>query len=88
MFLFPVFTEVPELRDAAQVETLQDQAQLMLRDYILQQYPSNKFRFGKLLLMLPALKTVNPRTIEDVFFRRTIGSVPVERLLCDMFKSS
>lgn len=85
---FIYISEVQELRDSAQVETLQDQAQLMLRDYILQQYPTNKFRFGKLLLILPALKTIRPRTIEDVFFRRTIGSVPVERLLCDMFKSS
>ena len=81
-------TEIRGLRDSGQVETLQDQAQLMLNEYILTQYPSNKTRFGKVLLLLPALRTVSPRTIEDTFFRRTIGSIPIERLLCDMFKSS
>ncbi len=80
--------EVRGLRDSSQVETLQDQAQLMLSEYALTQYPANKVRFGKVLLLLPALRTVTSRTIEDVFFRRTIGSIPIERLLCDMFKSS
>ncbi|XP_060074736.1 nuclear receptor subfamily 2 group E member 1-like [Ylistrum balloti] len=76
------------LRDYIHVETLQDQAQLMLHEYTVTHQPNNKVRFGKLLLMLPALRTVNSRALEDIFFRRTIGNVPIERLLCDMFKSS
>ncbi|XP_069119677.1 photoreceptor-specific nuclear receptor-like isoform X1 [Argopecten irradians] len=76
------------LRDYMHVDTLQDQAQLMLHEYTATHQPNNKVRFGKLLLMLPALRTVNARALEDVFFRRTIGNVPIERLLCDMFKSS
>ena len=87
-YRYNFFAEVRGLRDAGQVETLQDQAQLMLSEYTLTQYPTNKVRFGKILLLLPALRTVSPRTIEDAFFRRTIGSIPIERLLCDMFKSS
>ena len=83
-----VFAEVSELRDSTQVEDLQDQAQIMLRDHIMQQYPTNKYRFGKLLLLLPVLKTVSPRVIENVFFRASIGTnVTVERLICDMFKN-
>lgn len=87
LYLF-LFVEVRGLRDSSQVEALQDQAQLMLSEYTLTQYPNNKVRFGKILLLMPALRTVNARTIEDAFFRRTIGSIPIERLLCDMFKSS
>ena len=82
------FSEVKGLRDYHQVEILQDQAQMMLNDYIYANFPTSKVRFGKLLLLLPTLRTVSPRTIEEVFFRRTIGSIPIERLLCDMFKSS
>ncbi|XP_013412830.1 nuclear receptor subfamily 2 group E member 1 isoform X2 [Lingula anatina] len=81
-------SEVRGLRDSLQVEALQDQAQLMLQDYCLTQQPGSKVRFGKVLLLMPAVRTVSPRTIEDLFFRRTIGSIPIERLLCDMFKSS
>ncbi|KAJ8300714.1 hypothetical protein KUTeg_022233 [Tegillarca granosa] len=81
-------SEIRGLRDAAQVEILQDQSQLMLHEYTLTQQPANKVRFGKLLLLLPCMRNVSPRAIEEIFFRRTIGNIPIERLLCDMFKSS
>ncbi|XP_014670533.1 PREDICTED: nuclear receptor subfamily 2 group E member 1-like [Priapulus caudatus] len=80
-------SEIRGLRDSVQAELLQDQAQLMLSEYTYTQHPPSKVRFGRLLLLLPHVKSVSPRTIEELFFRRTIGSVPIERLLCDMFKS-
>ncbi|XP_060607788.1 photoreceptor-specific nuclear receptor-like [Ruditapes philippinarum] len=81
-------SEIKGLRDYLQVELLQDQAQIMLTEYCFSNHPANKLRFGKLLLQLSSLKAVGPRSIEEVFFRRTIGNIPIERLLCDMFKSS
>uniref|UniRef100_A0A670ZBD7 Nuclear receptor subfamily 2 group E member 3 n=1 Tax=Pseudonaja textilis TaxID=8673 RepID=A0A670ZBD7_PSETE len=44
-------------------------------------------RFGKLLLLLPSLKFISSERIELLFFRRTIGNTPMEKLLCDMFKN-
>ncbi|XP_077977203.1 nuclear receptor subfamily 2 group E member 1-like [Glandiceps talaboti] len=81
-------SETHGLRDPHQVETLQDQAQVMLGDYLRTQYPRQAVRFGKLLLMLPAIRCISARTLETLFFRDTIGSIPIERLLCDMFQSS
>ncbi|CAI9717406.1 photoreceptor-specific nuclear receptor-like isoform X1 [Octopus vulgaris] len=75
------------LKDPHQVENLQDQAQVMLGQHIHTQHPTQPIRFGRLLLMLPALRYVSPDRIEKVFFRRTIGNTPMNRLLCDMFKS-
>lgn len=75
------------LKDPHQVENLQDQAQVMLGQHIHTQHPTQPIRFGRLLLMLPALRYVPPDRIEKVFFRRTIGNTPMNRLLCDMFKS-
>lgn len=51
-------------------------------------YPTQPCRFGKLLLLLPALRSISPSTIEEVFFKKTIGNVPITRLLSDMYKSS
>lgn len=51
-------------------------------------YPTQPCRFGKLLLLLPSLRSVTPSTIEEVFFKKTIGNVPITRLLSDMYKSS
>jgi hypothetical protein len=44
-------------------------------------------RFGKLLLLLPSLRSMSPERIELLFFRKTIGNAPMEKLLCDMFKN-
>ncbi|XP_045197632.2 nuclear receptor subfamily 2 group E member 1-like [Mercenaria mercenaria] len=81
-------SDVKTLRDFHTVASLQDQAQMTLSKYIQTSYPTQPFRFGKLLLLLPTLKTVSGSTIEELFFRKTIGSIPIERLLIDMFKSN
>ncbi|XP_072046074.1 nuclear receptor subfamily 2 group E member 1-like [Amphiura filiformis] len=76
------------LRESQKVEILQDESQLLMCDYTLSKLPLNRTRFGKLLLLLSAVSRIDSRAIEELFFRRTIGAVPVERLLCDMFKSA
>ena len=81
-------SELKSIGDLHTVAGLQDQAQLSLNKYVQTAYPTQPFRFGKLLLMLPQLKQVPGKTIEELFFRKTIGNIPIERLLTDMFKSS
>uniref|UniRef100_T1IVP1 Uncharacterized protein n=1 Tax=Strigamia maritima TaxID=126957 RepID=T1IVP1_STRMM len=80
--------ETRGLRDPVQVEILQDHTHLMLHDFVTSKEPACKMRFGKLLLLLPSVHGIRASAIEDIFFRKTIGSIPIERLLCDMFKSS
>ncbi|XP_025098972.1 nuclear receptor subfamily 2 group E member 1-like isoform X2 [Pomacea canaliculata] len=80
--------EMRTLREFHSVATLQDQAQLTLSQYIRSAYPTQPFRFGKLLLLLPTLSAISGGTIEELFFRKTIGNIPIERLLVDMYKSS
>ena len=75
------------LREFHSVAALQDQAQVCLSKYIESTYRNQSFRFGKMLLLLPSLKQIQGRTIEEVFFRKTIGAISIERLLVDMFKS-
>ena len=75
------------LREFHSVAALQDQAQVCLSKYIESTYRNQSFRFGKILLLLPSLRHVRGKTIEEVFFRKTIGAISIERLLVDMFKS-
>ncbi len=75
-----------ELRDQAAVNALQDQAQLTLSQYVARAYPAQPQRFGKLLLLLPSLRAVSGRTVHSVFFR-CIGAIPLEKIICDMFKA-
>ncbi|XP_041034462.1 photoreceptor-specific nuclear receptor [Cetorhinus maximus] len=79
--------ETRGLKDPEQVENLQDQSQVMLGQHSRTHYPIQPVRFGKLLLLLPSLRFVSSEQIELLFFHRTIGNTPMEKLLCDMFKS-
>ena len=75
-----------ELRDQAAVTALQDQEQLTLSQYVSKAFPLQPSRFGKLLLLLPSLRSVSAATIHSVFFR-CIGAIPLEKIICDMFKA-
>ncbi|KAG8256963.1 hypothetical protein J6590_059195 [Homalodisca vitripennis] len=81
-------TQGGTLCDVTSVASFQDQTQLTLNHYVSSRYPSQPYRFGKLLLLLPSLKAVSTSTIEELFFRRTIGDIPIVRLLCDMYKTT
>ncbi len=79
--------ESKELRDNAAINSLQDQAQLTLSKYISSAYPNQPSRFGKLLLLLPSLKGISGKAIESIFFKKTIGEIPIEKIICDMYKA-
>ncbi|XP_003477622.3 photoreceptor-specific nuclear receptor isoform X2 [Cavia porcellus] len=79
--------ETPGLKDPEHVEALQDQSQMMLSQHTKAHHPSQPMRFGKLLLLLPSLRFLTSERIEHVFFCKTIGNTPMEKLLCDMFKN-
>lgn len=49
-------------------------------------YPRQPTRFGRLLLLLPSLRAIRSTTIEYLFFKETIGNVPISRLLGDMYQ--
>ncbi|XP_002740657.1 nuclear receptor subfamily 2 group F member 1-B-like [Saccoglossus kowalevskii] len=68
------------LGNTQQVEFLQDQAQLILAQYVNSKTPQNPARFGKLLLTLASLRTYKSEIIEELFFRKTIGKVPIEAI--------
>ncbi|RWS02605.1 photoreceptor-specific nuclear receptor-like protein [Dinothrombium tinctorium] len=78
--------EARGLKDVNRIESMQDQAQLMLLQHVKTHNPTNPTRFGRLLLLLVSLRFVPSEKIGDIYFHRTIGNTPMEKLLCDMFK--
>ena len=47
-----------------------------------------KMRFGRLLLLLPVICVISARSIETLFFKRTVGNISVERVIGDLFQNS
>ncbi|CAG7730288.1 unnamed protein product, partial [Allacma fusca] len=78
--------ETPGLMDIQPVEMLQDQAQCILNDYIRGRYSRQPTRFGRMLLLVPSLRAVRQNTVENLFFKDTIGEIPMQRLLIDMYQ--
>ncbi|RNA03598.1 Nuclear receptor subfamily 2 group E member, partial [Brachionus plicatilis] len=79
--------KLSQLKDLSQIQTIQEQTQMTLSKYESQVYPTEPFRFGKLLILLPMLKSVSAQTIEQVFFKKTIGEISIDRVILDMYKS-
>lgn len=75
------------LTDTAKIAAIQDDTQLSLNKHIQALHPGQPLRFGKLLLLLPTLRNVSADTIEELFFRKTIGNIPIAKIICDMYKS-
>ncbi|XP_072395297.1 protein dissatisfaction [Diabrotica undecimpunctata] len=77
--------ETAGLCDVQPVEMLQDQAQCILGDYVRTRYPRQPTRFGRLLLLVPSLRAIRSITVELLFFKETIGEIPITQLLGDMY---
>ncbi len=77
----------PQLHDLHSIAYLQEQAQILLNTYINKQYQSQPHRFGKLLHLLAGLRSISSLTIEELFFRKTIGDkTHMEQLVKDMYQ--
>lgn len=44
----------------------------------------HKARFGKLLLSLLSVSSPSKQSLEELFFRKAVGNVPIEQLLADI----
>ncbi|XP_022098756.1 photoreceptor-specific nuclear receptor-like [Acanthaster planci] len=69
------------LREKSKVEFFRDQAQVVLAQYENVVHPESPARFGKLLLTMPSLKRVTGEDLEELFFRRTLGNVQIDKIL-------
>ena len=85
---FHYFIEAPGLYDATHIERCQDRAQIMLRDFVTSNYSEQPARFGKLLLLLPEIKKVSGKTLEDTLLKHFNNSFSFESFVNDLFQIS
>uniref|UniRef100_A0A672U1J7 Nuclear receptor subfamily 2 group F member 6 n=1 Tax=Strigops habroptila TaxID=2489341 RepID=A0A672U1J7_STRHB len=72
------------LSQPGRVAGLQEKAQCALQEHVWRQHPAQPGRFGRLLLRLPALRSVPAPGIQQLFFSRLVGETPIETLIRDM----
>ncbi|XP_035437979.2 nuclear receptor subfamily 2 group E member 1 [Spodoptera frugiperda] len=78
-------SENKKLQKVAAVALLEKQSMHMLNEYCLRAYPLHLRRSSRLMDLIPIIKNVPSFTIVELFFRATIGDIPIERILADMY---
>lgn len=79
--------EAKGLKSVNEVTNLRDKVYDTLEDYCKQMYPEQKSRFAKLLLRLPALRSIGLKCLEHLFFFKLIGNTPIDNFLISMLES-
>ena len=70
-----------------QVEGLREKVYASLEEYCKTQYPDEPGRFAKLLLRLPALRSIGLKCLEHLFFFKLIGDTPIDTFLLEMLEA-
>lgn len=60
----------------------------VLEEYIRATHPHDPGRFAKLLLRLPALRSIGLKCLEHLFFFRLIGDVSIDTFLTEMLENN
>lgn len=68
--------DIKQLQDSHLVEELREKVYASLETYAKQKYPDQPGRFAKLLLRLPALRSIGLKCLESMFLFKTVGDPP------------
>ncbi|XP_077986042.1 retinoic acid receptor RXR-alpha-B-like isoform X2 [Glandiceps talaboti] len=69
------------------VEELREKVYASLEEYCRKTYPDEPGRFAKLLLRLPALRSIGLKCLEHLFFFKLIGDTPIDTFLMEMLEA-
>ena len=76
------------LKSVGQVEALRDKVFMVLEEYCRKSYPNEPGRFVKLLLRMPALRSIGLKCLEHLFFFKLIGETPIDDFLLSLLETS
>ncbi|XP_074595524.1 retinoic acid receptor RXR-alpha-B-like [Brevipalpus obovatus] len=79
--------EAMNLKSITQVDLLREKVYAVLEDYCKNTYPEQPGRFAKLLLRLPALRSIGLKCLEYLFFFKLIADTPIDHFLLSMLST-
>nr|AAC80008.1 retinoic acid X receptor [Tripedalia cystophora] len=69
-----------------QVENYRELYTSTLEDHVKRKHPEQPDRFTKVILRIPALKSIGLQALEHLYFFKLIGDVPMDTFLLDMLE--
>ncbi|XP_041697736.1 retinoic acid receptor RXR-gamma-A isoform X2 [Coregonus clupeaformis] len=82
-----LFNPAKGLSNPTEVEALREKVYASLESYTKHRYPDQPGRFAKLLLRLPALRSIGLKCLEHLFFFKLIGDTPIDTFLMEMLEA-
>jgi len=79
-------SDVRNVNEKAKIEAIQDECMNALNNYT-KTTLMTPAKFGRVLLLVSELRKVSSRMIEELFFKKILGTSSVENLLVDIFKT-
>ncbi|KAG5276244.1 hypothetical protein AALO_G00129660 [Alosa alosa] len=83
-FLVLFSLDVKNLENFHLVESVQEQVNAALLDYVMCNYPQQTDKFGQLLLRLPEIRAISMQAEEYLYYKHLNGDVPCNNLLIEM----
>ncbi|XP_019881245.1 nuclear receptor subfamily 2 group E member 1 isoform X2 [Aethina tumida] len=77
-----------KLVDTNKVDSLREECRMTLTTYIQSTYPNDTFRYGKIMLLMTTFSRIPNETIEELFFKSTIGLTSISRIIADLYEKS
>ena len=75
------------LSSSQTVESLREKVYATLDEHCKQQYPDEPGRFAKLLLRLPALRSIGLKCTDHLFTSKLVGDMSIESFLLDALEN-
>jgi retinoid X receptor alpha len=79
--------EAKGLKSTAITEQLREKVYAVLEEYCKSNYSEQPGRFAKLLLRLPALRSIGLKCLEHLFYFKLIGDTPIDNFLLSMLEN-
>ena len=85
--MISILSDAKTLSSPQTVESLREKVYATLDEHVKQQYPDEPGRFAKLLLRLPALRSIGLKCTDHLFTSKLIGDLSIETFLLDALEN-
>jgi len=87
VWMICILSDAKTLSSPQTVESLREKVYATLDEHVKQQYPDEPGRFAKLLLRLPALRSIGLKCTDHLFTSKLIGDLSIETFLLDALEN-
>lgn len=80
-----ITSDEKHLIESSKVASLFEEAKFNLMNYTQLTYPNQTLRFQTIMKIISQTYNISTFTLEELFFRKTIGDITIVRLISDMY---